>query len=54
MVCENTKGTKTVIICGARCIFKKDGKCNWEGPEGVAAVIGIDGKCIKFETSEEK
>jgi len=53
VVSEDTKGTKTVIICGARCIFKKDGKCNWEGLEGVAAIIGIDGKCIKLETAEK-
>ena len=45
---------ETVIICGARCIFKKDGKCNWEGLVGVAAVIGIDARCIKYEPVEEK
>ena len=45
---------ETVIICGARCIFKKDGKCNWKGMKGVMAIIGIDGKCIKLEPAKEK
>ena len=42
-----------VVVCGARCIFKKDGKCN-RPKKNIAAVIGIDGKCVKFETAEEK
>ena len=44
---------ENVIICGARCVFKKDGKCTWS-MKGVAAVIGIDAKCIKFEPAVEK
>ena len=48
------KQKETVIICGARCVFKKDGRCNWKGMEGVAAIIGIDGKCIKLEPVEVK
>lgn len=47
------KEKETIIICGARCIFKKDGKCSWKGMEGVTTVIGIDAKCIKFEPVEE-
>ena len=47
------KHKNIVVICGARCVFQKDGKCrNKKSP--AAAVIGIDGQCVRFETAEKK
>ena len=49
----DTKNDSSIVICGARCVFRKDGKCHHK-KISAAAVIGIDGKCVRFETSEEK
>ena len=51
------KHKNIVVICGARCIFQKDGKCrNKKKTKGeiIAAVIGVDGQCVKFEPADEK
>ena len=50
---EDKNQTQIVIVCGARCIFQKKGRCN-RRMKLVAAYIGIDGKCIKFEPAGEK
>ena len=51
MVQENKRKANIVIVCGARCIFQKEGKCN-RYMKLVAAYISIDGKCIKFEPKD--
>ena len=51
----DNKHKGVVVTCGARCIFQRKGKCKSVFLEkSVAAVIGHDGKCVRFETSEEK
>jgi len=50
---KNKKYANKVVVCGARCIFKDDGKCTWY-MKGVAAVIGVDGRCVMFEPAAEK
>jgi hypothetical protein len=47
------KNKNIVVVCGARCIYQKDGKCK-RNIKIIAATIGTDGKCVKFETKEEK
>ncbi len=42
----------TIVICGARCIFQKKGKCHHK-KKPAAAIIGIDGQCVRFETAEK-
>ena len=51
------KHKNVIVICGARCVFQKVGKCQNKkktAGEIIAAVIGIDGNCVKFETAEKK
>ena len=45
---------KNVVICGARCVYKKEGECTWKGLKGVVAIIGVDGQCVPFEPAEKK
>ena len=49
---SDKKVIRPVVICGARCIYKKDGRCN-KTMNIVTATIGIDGQCVNFETTEK-
>ena len=50
----DSKHKNIVVICGARCVSQKDGKCRNEFIKVAAAVIGNDGQCVRFETAEKK
>lgn len=47
------KNRDFVVMCGARCEYQEGGYCK-KINDPIAVVIGIDTKCIKFETSEKK
>lgn len=49
----DSKHKNVIVICGARCVFQKAGKCH-NKKKPAAAIIGIDGQCVRFETSEKK
>jgi len=49
---KDKEDTGNVVICGARCVFQKNSKCHHK-KKTAAAVIGIDGQCVRFETAEK-
>lgn len=48
---KDKKDTNGAVICGARCVYQKDGKCR-KNEKAAAAVIGIDGQCVRYEPAD--